>query len=242
MKNCIKICASAILILLSWHFSSIMISRNMLPAPYPVIKNTVINFSGDLSIHCLYSLKRIFLGITLAASIAWPLGIVLGYFKKLDNLISPIIYILYPVPKIAFLPIFMLLFGLGDVTKIAMIFVIIFFQIIVNTRDAVRIINPSLFFPLKVLGASTPQLFIHVVAPYSLPVLVSSIRIALGTGIAVLFFSETFGSQYGLGYYIMDSMMRIDYIGMFSGILILSILGLILFTLTEYTEKKLTNK
>ncbi len=241
MKNITKLLAAAVFLILLWQVGSILIDSNILPAPYPVISNTIKNFNGKLLMHGLYSLKRIFLGITFAALTAWPIGIMLGYHNKLDNLISPVIYLLYPVPKIALLPIFMLLFGLGDATKISMIYIIIFFQILVNTRDTVRVINPSLFYPLKVLGASKAQIFIHVLVPYSLPSLVSSIRIALGTGIAVLFFSETFGSQYGLGYFIMDSMMRIDYIGMFSGILTLSILGLLLFTATEYIENKITN-
>lgn len=237
----VKHLRAIIIILFIWQLFSLIIHKSLVPSPISVLSHTLDIFLTKLTIHLFYSLLRILLGIIGGIIIGWPLGIMLGYFNKLDQLFSPIIYFLYPIPKIAFLPILMLLLGLGEITKIIMIVIIILFQIIVNIRDHVKNIEPSIFYPLITLGSSDFQIIKFIVLPSSLPKLFSSIRIALGTSIAVLFFSETFGTTYGLGYFIMDSMLRINYVEMYSGILMLSLLGLTLFTLIDFINDKIIN-
>ena len=150
----------------------------------------------------------------------------MGYFKKIDLILSPIIYFSYPIPKIALLPIVMLIFGLGDLTKIVMIFLITFFPVVVNIKDEVKNIPEDVFYTMYSLGATNIQIIKEIVFPGSLKAILTSLRISIGTAISVLFFTENFGTEYGMGYFIMDSWMRINYIQMYSGILILSIIGL----------------
>ena len=226
-------------VFLLWYMASLLIHSKIIPSPFVVVAHTCNIFQDKILIHCFYSLKRIGIGILAALAIGWPAGICIGYFKWLDKLISPLIYFFYPTPKIAFLPIIMLLFGLGDRSKIIIITLIIIFQILLSLRDFIKNLDHRYYFPLISIGAKPIDIFIHILIPASLPRLLSSIRIALATSISVLFFAETFGTTYGLGYYIMDAMLRINYIDMYSGILILSLIGFLLFALIDFIEKKL---
>jgi len=160
----------------------------------------------------------------------------MGYFKKIDLILSPIVYFNYPVPKIALLPIVMLIFGLGDSTKIVMIFLITFFPVVVNIRDEVKNIPEEVFYPMYSLGATNYQIAKEIIFPGILKAILTSLRLSIGTAISVLFFTENFGTEYGMGYFIMDSWMRINYIQMYSGILILSIIGLLFFIIIDIAE------
>lgn len=228
-----KLVISGIVLMVIWQICSLLLHKNILPTPFKVILHLLTIFSDKLVIHILYSFMRIVMGILFGILVGWPIGILIGYFKKADDYLSPMIYLLYPIPKIALLPIIMLLFGLGEFTKIIMIFIIVLFQIIVSIRDYIKELEPSLYYPMKTLGSKDKQIIYHILIPATLPKLFSSIRISLGTSIAILFFCETFGTTYGLGYFIMDSMLRINYVDMYSGIIVLSLLGFILFSLID---------
>jgi NitT/TauT family transport system permease protein len=116
---------------------------------------------------------------------------------------------------------------------------IIVFQVIVASRDAVRNIPRETFYSMYSLGAGRLAIFRKVIIPASFPGLLTSLRISLGTALSVLFFTETFGTQYGMGYFIMDSWMRVNYVDMFSGILVLSVTGLLLFVVIDALESLL---
>ena len=161
----------------------------------------------------------------------------MGYDKKIDKLISPVVYLCYPVPKIALLPVLMLLFGIGEISKIALIFLIVVFQVIVSVRDATCNIEPQFFFPLYSLGASFGDIFREVLLPAVLPQLITALRLALGTAVSVLFFAETYGTQLGMGYFITDAWMRVNYLDMYAGIIMLALMGLLLFALLDMAER-----
>jgi NitT/TauT family transport system permease protein len=219
-----------------WQFASVLINKPLFPLPSKIIINIFKTFHSQIAIHALYSLKRIIIGIGLTLAIGVPLGVLMGYFKKVDSLMSPILYFNYPVPKIALLPIVMLILGLGDSTKIFMIFLITFFQVVVNIRDSVRNIPEEIFYPLYSLGASNLDIINEIILPGILPTILTSLRLGIGTAISVLFFAENYGTEYGMGYFIMDSWMRVNYIEMYSGILVLSIMGLLFFVIIDIIE------
>lgn len=219
-----------------WQIVAMLINKSLFPPPYAIILNIFKTFNSDLSIHVIYSLNRIIVGLLFTLAIGIPVGILMGYFKKIDLILSPIIYFNYPVPKIALLPIVMLIFGLGDLTKIVMIFLITFFSVVVNIRDEVKNIPEEVFYPLYSLGATNFQIIKEIIFPGILKAILTSLRICIGTAISVLFFTENFGTEYGMGYFIMDSWMRINYIQMYSGILVLSVIGLFLFIIIDVLE------
>jgi NitT/TauT family transport system permease protein len=224
-------------ILIVWQLLAMVLRISFIPTPITVLANIADIFFSKLAVHLLTSLMRIFAGLVASVLIGVPLGLCMGYFSVWNKRLSPLIYFTYPIPKIALLPLVMLIFGLGEFSKIFMIMLIVVFQIIISMRDAVNAIPKETFYSMTSLGAGQAAIFRIVVVPASLPALLSSVRISLGTALSVLFFTETFGTQYGLGYFIMDSWMRVNYVDMFSGILILGILGLLLFGLADLIER-----
>ena len=162
----------------------------------------------------------------------------MGYFQKADKYLAPLVYLTYPIPKIALLPILMLLAGVGELSKIIMIFLIIVFQVIVAVRDAIKAIPEETYYPMYSLGARFRQILVEVIFPASLPKFITAVRVAMATAISVLFFTETFGTQYGMGYYIMDAWLRVNYLDMYAGIVVLSLIGLCLFGIIDMVEAR----
>lgn len=228
--------AAALLVL--WQIVASLVALPIIPQPVLVFERLGKIFSDKIAVHAAYSLWRIAAGLVLAVAAGYPLGVAMGYKKRLDRVLSPIVYLTYPVPKIALLPILMLLAGVGELSKILMIFLIIVFQVVIAVRDAIRTIPEETFFPLRVLGAGFPAMLRHVILPATLPKFLTAVRVAMATAISVLFFTETFGTQYGMGYFIMDAWLRVNYHDMYAGILVLSCLGLVLFTIIDGTEHR----
>jgi len=227
---------SFIVVLVLWWAVAGILTLSIVPSPYKVFINIMEIFKSKIEIHVMYSLGRILAGIAISILVGVPLGFLMGYFNKADKVLSPLIYFTYPVPKLALLPVVMLLFGLGEVSKLLMIILIIVFQIIISSRDAVKSIPEETFRSLQSLGASKMQTFTEIILPASLPEVLTATRLALGTAVSILFFTETFGTEYGMGYFIMDSWMRVNYLDMYAGIVILSFMGFCIFTAIDIAE------
>ncbi|NBI06362.1 ABC transporter permease [Senegalia massiliensis] len=238
MKNSKNIYAITI-ILLFWYIIYFIVDLSVVPSPHDTIITFIKLFPMTLSKHILISLFRIFIAISIALIVGVTIGLVTGMNNKIDKLITPIIYILYPVPKIAFLPVFMILLGIGDLSKIVLIIVIIIFPIIVTTRDGVKELSNELFYSVRSLGLSNYQIYRHMIIPGVMPNIITALRISIGTSIAVLFYAENFATEYGIGYFIMNKWITVDYLEMFSGILALSIMGFGIFRLIDIIENRL---
>lgn len=228
---------AAVVLTIIWFVVSQLVDLPIIPSPVLVVENLADIFMKYIAIHSIYSLWRIGAGLLLAVAVGLPLGVIMGYFPQTDRFLAPVVYLTYPIPKIALLPILMLLFGVGELSKVFMIFLIIVFQVVVAVRDGIRAIPNETYYPLYSLGASFKDIFFEVLWPASLPKFITAIRVALATAISVLFFTETFGTQYGMGYFIMDAWLRVNYLEMYSGIVVLSLLGLILFTTIDLIER-----
>lgn len=226
-----------VILIILWDILSLILNLPIIPSPVAVFINIIQIFKAKIAIHVFYSLARILEGIAISVLIGVPLGFLMGYFEKVDKILSPLMYFSYPIPKIALLPIIMVLFGLGEASKIIMIVLIVIFQIIITSRDAVRDIPQGTFYSLQSLGASKLQIFTEIIAPASLSEVLTATRLALGTAISILFFTETFGTEYGMGYFIMDSWLRVNYLDMYSGIIVLSFVGFCLFISIDIAEK-----
>jgi NitT/TauT family transport system permease protein len=222
-----------------WQAAASALTLPIIPSPAAVMLNLSQIFFSHISVHSFFSLWRIVAGVILSVVVGIPIGLCMGYFSRWDRALSPIIYLSYPIPKIALLPLVMLLFGLGDISKIFMIFLIIIFQVIVTVRDSVKSIPRETYYSLYSLGASFADILREILIPASLPKFLTSLRIAMATAISVLFFTETFGTEYGMGFFIMDAWMRVNYLEMYSGIVVLSGIGLVLFSAIDWLERKL---
>jgi len=229
---------ATIALLIFWHALSALLKIQALPSPIIVFANFFNLLQGDLLKHFGISLYRVGLSIILGVAFALPAGLILGREEKLDRFAAPVIYVLYPIPKIVFLPVLLLLLGLGNLSKIVLITIIVFFQILVTTRDAAREIPNQTVLSMRSLGATSWQIYKHVIYPASLPKMFTALRIASGTAIAVLFFAESFATEEGLGYFIMDAWSRFNYSDMFGGIVAMALMGLIIYELLDMIERR----
>ncbi|ERJ95951.1 ABC transporter, permease protein [Selenomonas sp. oral taxon 892 str. F0426] len=229
----------ACLCIVLWAGLAYLLAMPVIPSPEQVALRLAAKFPETISVHAGYSLMRIVLGLFAAVAVGYPVGVLMGHFPRVNRLFAPVLYMTYPVPKIALLPVVMLLFGVGETSKLLLVFLIIVFQVIVGVRDAVAAIPSETYAPLRVLGASFPQIVRHIIVPASLPKFITAVRVAMATAISVLFFTETFGTQYGIGCYIMDAWLRVNYLDMYAGIVVLSTMGLMLFILLDFAERRL---
>ena len=237
MKKYFGVAAALIVFTFLWQGISALVHKTFLPGPLETTQALVrLAGEGKLWQHLGASLSRILWALLSSTVPAAALGLAAGRSARLDSFISPVIYLLHPLPKAAFLPVIMLFFGLGEVSKIFLMAFIVFSQILVNLRDAAKQIAGEYLDSVRSLGAGRTGLLWHVIIPAVLPAFFTSLRISLGTAIAVLFLAETFAAQSGLGYLIMDAWTRIAYTQMYAAILALSLLGLFLFFIVDITE------
>ncbi|MGX7025969.1 ABC transporter permease [Vagococcus hydrophili] len=222
-----------------WALASWSLKQEMLPSPVAVYQHLFQMDMGNLGLHVYNSLVRLFWGMLIAVVLGFGIGLLMGRVEIMNRLLDPIVYLTYPIPKIALLPIIMLLFGLGNLSKIILITLIVVFQVILSVRDGIKAIPESYYKNLQVLGASSWQQFVEITLPAGVASILSAIRIALGTAIAILFFTEVYGTQFGLGYFVMDAWGRLDYLDMYSGILVLSAVAFLLFLGIDLLERRL---
>lgn len=231
--------AAAVLLTL-WQILAMSLDSMALPSPWLVFIDVSQKlFNGSILDDLGISSIRAVLGILLALTAAVPLGLATGAEESLNKRLSPFIYLLYPIPHVVLLPLVIILFGIGDFSKIFLIALIVFFQILVTTRDASKNINRNYFYSMQTLGATRLQIYRHVIIPATLPKILTAMRISIGTSVAILFFVESFATSKGLGYIIMDSWGRADYIALYTGISYMAVLGFGLYVLLDILEKRL---
>lgn len=233
-----KYLRGSLVVLVTWYLLALLMQAPIIPYPHEVLLHLIFSMqSAKPYLHVLFSLYRIAMGMALALFFAIPTGMLAGRTQKLDQLISPVLYLLYPLPKIAFLPVFMVLFGIGDLSKIMLIAVIIFFPASVTIRDGVKEINVQYLQLAQAYHLTQTQILRDILWPFILPRIFSSLRITLGISLSVLFISENYAASYGLGYYIMNNWVMAQYGGMYAGIVLLSLLGLTLYVALDGLER-----
>lgn len=228
---------------LLWHFAAVNAGESVarfLPTPYQVIDEFVIQIQGEMASHAIASARRVLISIGVGVVTAAPLAILTAQFHLLDLFVTPLMYFAYPAPKVVFLPLIILFFGLGDESRIVLIVLIIFFQVFVIIRDAASQVHPETLESISSLGAGHWQKLRYVYIPVSIPATMTALKISTGTAIAVLFIAESIAGRNGLGYYIINEWNRFRYTNMYAGILAMSLLGLVLFATFEGLERHFT--
>ena len=222
-----------------WQVLAWIIRRPIMPSPLEVLPIFGASLFGNLGIHFLASAGRVLAAIGVAVVTAVPIGLGLGQLPKVNRIFAPLIAIVYPIPKIVFLPVIYVLMGITDISKIFLIALIIFFHILVVVRDEAANLHPELILSVRSLGAGRRALFRYVYFPASLPAVLTALRVSVGTAIAVLFIAEQSLTTYGLGYYIVvETYQVLRYPEMYAGILAMSLLGLVLYFVIYNLELK----
>ena len=236
----VEILLGVLMFLLLWQLSAWIIRRPIMPSPIAVVPLFLKSIFGDLGLHLLASTGRVLAAILVSVLTAVPVGLGLGQLPKVDRVFAPLIAIFYPIPKIVFLPVIYVLMGITDLSKIFLIALIIFFQILVVVRDEAAGLHPELILSVRSLGAGRRALFRYVYFPASLPAVLTALRVSVGTAIAVLFIAEQSLTTWGLGYYIVvETYQVLRYPQMYTGILAMSLLGLALYFIIHNLELRI---
>ncbi|MBN2848877.1 MAG: ABC transporter permease subunit [Coriobacteriia bacterium] len=223
-------------LLLGWELLALALASPALPGPYTALPAFAM-LAPDLIGHAGLSLWRVSGAMVIGATLAVPLGLAIGRSELADSMFAPLMFLTYPVPKVVFLPVLLVLFGLGDVSKIVLIATIVFFQILLTARDAARAVPEGAVLSVRSLGAARVDIAQHVIFPAALPDIFTALRISTGTAVAVLFLAESIAGTDGLGWFIMDAWGRIDYPRMFAGILAMALSGVLLYEAIEVAER-----
>lgn len=215
-----------------WEYVSLRVldstSRTLLPPPTLIFTAAwELISSGELFRHARDSLKREMVAF-LWASISIPIGIAMGWSRIVDEQLDAIMEMLRPIPPLAWIPLSILWFGIGDEQNQFIIFLGIFFPILLNTINGVKGIEPNLIRAARCLGASELQILWRIVVKAALPQIVTGIRIGLGVGWMALVAAELVGANSGLGFLINDArtVLRTDYI--IVGMASIGVIGLLL--------------
>lgn len=232
--------AFAILFILAgWQLTAMALSSPALPGPADAFP-MVVKYFGDLWPAFCVSLYRVVVAMLIGTVLAIPVGLVCGRSPRVDAVFAPILYFLYPLPKVVLLPVLIVLMGLADAPKITLIALTIFFQVLVTVRDAAKSVPEDSVLSVRSLGASRWDIYRHVIIPATLPDLFTALRISSGTAVAILFFAESIAGSTGLGYFIVDAWALLSYPKMFAGIIAMAVLGVVLYEVFECAERRLT--
>lgn len=185
-------------------------------------------FSGELLVNAGISLTRVTTAWIISAVIAIPLGVLIARSKLAERLIDPVIELFRPISPLAWIPLAILWFGIGEAGKIFIIFIATFFPILLNTVDGIKRVDPVLIRAGRVLGCtSSRELFFRVMLPAALPTILVGLRISFGTGWAAIIAAELVAANSGLGYLIADGMeiLRSDLVMV--GMIAIGIIGVL---------------
>lgn len=203
-------------------------TATLLPPPSAVVKGAWdLIETGELIRHTRDSLKRELVAFLWAIS-AIPLGIAMGWWKSVNEQVDVLVEVLRPIPPLAWIPLSILWFGIGDTQNQFIIFLGMFFPILLNTIAGVKNIEPNLISAAQCLGANQRRILWRVVLRAALPSIVTGIRVGLGVGWMALVAAELVGANSGLGFLINDArtVLRTDYV--IVGMITIGIVGLVI--------------
>ncbi|NJD53964.1 MAG: ABC transporter permease [Candidatus Methanoperedens sp.] len=218
-----------------------IIDQAFLPAFSEVILTLInLTLSGKLFVHIGVSLQRSITGFGLALLVGIPLGVLMGWYNKFERYTDVFVQGLRNTSTLALLPVFILFLGIGETSKIAIIFFGAVWHILINTISGVKNVDPIYIKAAKSMGISDMELFRKIILPASVPSIVSGARLGAKTAILVVIAAEMIGAKSGLGFYIQNAQYNFMIPEMYAAILTLVILGLIVNYLLVWFEKKAT--
>ncbi len=195
--------------------------------------------TGALLQHAGASVVRVFVGVGLATLVAVPLGILMGWSRTLDRVLSPTVEFLRPIPVAAWVPLSILLFGIGEKPARALIFLGAFFPIILNTVHGVKYVEKIHLRGAQMLGAKTWQVLARVVFPSALPSIITGIRLALGVGWWVVILAELLAVRSGIGYLMVEGQQLLKSDVIITGMFTIGLIGVALNSLAAWAERAL---
>jgi ABC-type nitrate/sulfonate/bicarbonate transport system permease component len=191
--------------------------------------------------HIFASLLRTTLGFICGTALALPIGLAIGYSPALYALLSPFLALLRPIPVIAYIPLAILWFGIGEFSKILLISITSFLYMSVNTAAGVKAVPIDVIRAAESLGVTRFQLFLHVILPESLPYIFAGLRVGAAVSWAVVVSAELIAAQQGLGYLIMDAATFFRIPTVYVGIALIGAIGFAIDRAISFAEKRLVH-
>jgi ABC-type nitrate/sulfonate/bicarbonate transport system permease component len=198
----------------------------MLPPPDAVLKvGIAMAMSGELMRHIVASLSRVIQGFLIAALLGVLVGTLVGRSRVLEDLVEPPVELLRPIPPLAFLPMMVLWFGIGEASKVGFIAYAAFFPIFTTTLEGIKFVDPLLIRAAASLGASERDIFRYVVLPAALPNILTGLRIGFGLSFFVIVAAEFIAADSGLGFLINDARTFFLVSNMLLGAAVIGVIG-----------------
>jgi NitT/TauT family transport system permease protein len=195
---------------------------------------------GTLPTQAAVSLTRAGTGFTIALVIAVPLGLVIGYYPRVAQYLNPIFELFRNTAALALLPVFILILGIGELSKIAIVTFACFFPLLLSAITGVRTVDPLLLRSARSLGIGRVALFAKVVLPSAVPTVFTGIRMAATSSILVLIAAEMVGAKAGLGFYITYTQYNFQIPEMYAGIVAISLIGVTVNAVLVAVERRLS--
>jgi NitT/TauT family transport system permease protein len=193
---------------------------------------------GSIYEHLQASATEFFTGFALAVVVGVPLGILMGWYSRLNAVLEPFVSALYATPRIALLPLVVIWFGIGLGSKVAIVFLGAIFPILVNTITGVRTIDADFIKVARSYGATDRQMFLTVALPSSVPLLLTGLRLGLGHALVGIVVGEMYGATQGLGYLIAVAGARFQTDKVMVGIIIIAAAGVLMTGLLRAIERR----
>jgi len=233
---------SPLMLLLVWEalVRTRVLDARFFPAPSQVV-GTLFSLvvSGELPQDVLVSLSRIGAGFLLGASAGVVVGLLMGVSRIIRAAVKPLVATIYPIPKIAILPLVMLIFGLGESSKYVIVAIGVFFLVLLNTAAGVMNIEKIYLDVGRNFGARRSDLLLTIALPGALPLIFTGLRLAWGTGLLLIVAAEFISAKSGIGYLIWNAWQTFAVEEMYVGLITISALGLLSFVIFDVLERRL---
>ena len=231
---------SPLVLLLIWEIAARtgFIDTRFFPAPTSIFQTLlVLAESGELWANSRASLQRLFWGFLVGGVPALIIGVLMGLYRPLRAIVDPLIAATYPVPKSALMPLLLLIFGLGEGSKIAMVAIGVFFPVLINAVTGVREINKIYLDVGSNFKASRWQVFRTIAVPGALPFIMTGIKLGVGMGLILIALAEMVGAHSGLGYMIWNAWEILSVETMYVGLLMIALIGFVFTLVMDEVER-----
>ncbi|MBN9427358.1 MAG: ABC transporter permease [Burkholderiales bacterium] len=219
---------SPLIVLLSWELVSRsgFVNPLLLPPPSQVLRDLYGLIASTQLFSALWaSMKRVLSGFAIAVVVGIAIGVLMASSKIAEDFIDPLVELLRPISPLALFPLAILWFGIGDASKVFLIALSCSFPILLNTYAGVKSVDAALIRAARSLGASRLEIIKQVILPGSIPSMLTGVRISWGIALIVIIASEMVGAVNGLGFMVLDAQQTFQTERLFSGIIVIALLG-----------------
>ena len=217
-----------------------IVNAIFLPPPSEVIRALADGFAaGELDGHIVFSARNFTVGVGIAALVGIPLGLAAGSSRLFYRLVKPYVWAMASLPRVAWLPLLIMIFGYTNGSKLTLIFMAAVFPMIINSLAGVRSVDSNLLVAGRVFGAKWRHRYLHIVVPHAIPYIFSGFKQGLARSLAAVVVSEMFGGSQGVGYVMVLAGKRFDSPLLFAMLILIVIAALLIVRGVDWLENRL---